>query len=262
MKEILPISVVIPCYNSQDTILLCLQSVFEQTAPPAEIICVDDCSNDSTRQILEELQKSHPNLQCQFFKNNQGPAKARNAAWELSSQPYIAFLDSDDVWHPEKLEIQYQDMITNPNITLSAHNCIWKKEGWDSVEPEARNLSLNRLLVSNCFKTPSVMLKKEFVNDRFPEDMMLAEDYLLWLTIMLKGGKARFLEAPLAKLLKAPYGEGGLSQDLPAMDKALTEMFKRLNNQKLISLPLYVLMRVYSKLKHYRRIMKSKFNKV
>lgn len=99
------VSVIVPTYNSSATIEATLQSVFNQTFRNLEIIAVDDGSVDDTRQILERLSASEPRLSV-VCQRNQGVAIARNTGINSAEGAYLAFLDSDDLWHPTKLEKQ------------------------------------------------------------------------------------------------------------------------------------------------------------
>ena len=101
------ISVIIPCYNSESTISRCLDSIFNQTELPDEIIIIDDNSNDKTLSEIE-LSKEKSPLKIKTLKNdeNKGPGYCRNKGWEAAESAYIAFLDSDDVWVKDKIKIQ------------------------------------------------------------------------------------------------------------------------------------------------------------
>ncbi|MDR9769531.1 glycosyltransferase family 2 protein [Acetomicrobium sp.] len=128
-----PVSVVVPCYCCEDTIERAVVSVMSQTALPGEVILVDDASPDHGRTLskLQELQerfRDKTHIEIIALKNNSGPSVARNAGWETATQPYIAFLDADDAWHPQKLEIQYGWMKEHPEIALTGHKCLWLKE--------------------------------------------------------------------------------------------------------------------------------------
>ncbi|QTN30415.1 glycosyltransferase family 2 protein [Rhodoferax sp. AJA081-3] len=124
MSTTAPVSVVVPCYRCAATIARAVSSVAAQTLRPAEMILVDDASGDATLQQLHTLQAQHgPLIRVVALAANAGAASARNAGWNLATQPYIAFLDADDTWHPQKLEIQYRYMQQHPEVALSGHLC-------------------------------------------------------------------------------------------------------------------------------------------
>src|SRR5713226_5813779 len=102
MRQCLPVAVVVPAHNAEDFLDETLESVWAQTTPPSEVIVVDDGSTDRTADIA---QRHRVTLLSQ---GNRGPSAARNTAIRATTQPWIAFLDADDVWEPEKLEAQWQ----------------------------------------------------------------------------------------------------------------------------------------------------------
>jgi glycosyltransferase involved in cell wall biosynthesis len=105
------VSVVIPTYNRSQQVNAALESVLAQTYADIEIIVVDDGSTDATREIIQQLisQQADASKSIRyFFQANQGPSVARNKGIELARGQWIAFLDSDDLWLPEKLELQVQ----------------------------------------------------------------------------------------------------------------------------------------------------------
>ncbi len=103
------VSVVIPTYNAASWIAETLESVLAQTVQPAEIIVVDDGSTDDTAVVLDPYQNRIRHI-CQ---DNAGVSAARNRAIEAANGEFIAFLDSDDIWHPQKLEYQ-MDVFAHP----------------------------------------------------------------------------------------------------------------------------------------------------
>jgi len=99
----IPISVIIPCFRSTDTIERAVLSVVNQTVLPSQIILIDDASNDGSIEKLFALQKEYPlaNISVEVMPVNGGPGLARNRGWELATEPWLAFLDADDAWHPK-----------------------------------------------------------------------------------------------------------------------------------------------------------------
>ena len=100
------VSVVIPTYNRGETLLRAIDSVLKQTYQNFEIIVVDDCSQENIAQLIRDLNDNR--LIFQRHSNNRGGSAARNTGIEKARGEYIAFLDSDDVWLPQKLELQLQ----------------------------------------------------------------------------------------------------------------------------------------------------------
>jgi glycosyltransferase involved in cell wall biosynthesis len=123
-KNIARVSVVIPCYRCADTIERAVMSVAEQTLKPYEVILVEDCSGDYTLDVLYSLQSQFDVdwIKIIPLKVNSGPGTARNVGWNASQQDYIAFLDADDSWHPQKIEIQYGWMVKNSDVDMTGHD--------------------------------------------------------------------------------------------------------------------------------------------
>ncbi|WP_026451803.1 glycosyltransferase family 2 protein [Aequorivita capsosiphonis] len=107
------ISVLMPVYNSSKFISEAIESVLLQTYTNWELIIVDDASTDRSSEIIETLSASHPRIIFIKLVANKGPGFCRNKATEIAKGDYIAFLDSDDLWSPNKLEVQLDFMIEN-----------------------------------------------------------------------------------------------------------------------------------------------------
>ena len=107
------VSVVIPLYNAEKYIEETIQSILDQTYKEIEIVIVDDGSTDQSPAIVKELGEKYPGKVRYVHQSNQGVSVARNTGIENATGEYIAFLDSDDLWHPTKLEKQVKSMHTN-----------------------------------------------------------------------------------------------------------------------------------------------------
>lgn len=114
----LNLTVVVPCYNSAETIAETLDSIFEQTLPPQEVIVVDDGSTDETTKIVEKY-KGRTRLVRQ---SNNGVSSARNRGAQCARSDWIAFCDSDDAWSPKKLEVVARCIDSFPDTSLIFHD--------------------------------------------------------------------------------------------------------------------------------------------
>lgn len=258
------VSVIIPCYRCSETIERAFDSLVKQTLRPKEVILVEDCSNDGGRTIgkLSELRDKYEGCLGSIVviqnKKNGGPAASRNTGWDRAGQPYIAFLDADDSWHPSKLEIQYTWMESHPQAMLTGHStlCIQPEDpalelpGQWVVRPVRKYL----LLLSNRFPTRSVMLRRD-IPFRFDPAKRYAEDYLLWLKIVLGGNSAYKFELPLAYSYKPEFGAGGLSKDLWSMERGVLDAFKQLYCNGVISWFVLMLVACVSLTKFVRRLV-------
>jgi teichuronic acid biosynthesis glycosyltransferase TuaG len=188
-RAIAPVSVVIPCYCCADTIGRAVASVLNQTVLPAELLLVDDASGDDTLDVLRVLEAAHKEfIRVISLASNGGPGLARNAGWDVATNPWIAFLDADDVWHYQKLEIQWAWVMMHPDTVLCGHACAVMSDKFEcSAEntAPARRVGGLQMLIANRFPTRSVLLKRE-IPLRFRR-YYFAEDYMLWLEIILSG---------------------------------------------------------------------------
>lgn len=251
-----PVSVIIPCYRCVGTIDRAMQSVARQSMRPTEVILIDDYSGDDTFSRLKELETSfEPGwIKVIALPDNRGPSAARNAGWDAATQPYIAFLDSDDTWHTEKLALQSNLMVNNPAIDLTSH-------GWIRFEPDCEidtnpSISIpssNRMLLRNQIFTSSVMLKRS-LPFRFNERKRRSEDYLLWLQILLSGHRCLIINASLAFYYKRSFGQAGLSQSLWLMHRGHADTYHRLYTDNLISSRIHFLLQLWVWLRLARQL--------
>jgi glycosyltransferase involved in cell wall biosynthesis len=259
------VSVVIPCHNSSTTLRRAFNSVLRQTARPAEVLLVDDASNDDSRKIISDFANTYPDwVKAVFLERNEGPSAARNAGWAKATQKYVAFLDADDEWHKRKIEIQYAWMMSHPEIVMCGHTCKEFRPGFDAVEsslePDVTAFNIKRLIFSNPFSTPSVMLSRSIIQ-RFPVKQRYCEDYYLWLSIAAEVGCLYRIESVLAWYHKAPYGAAGLSGALWRMEKGELAAIAMLYRTKKISLFFFVIAAVFSCLKYVWRQLRVGWKK-
>jgi len=227
---------------------------------PLEIILVNDGSHDSTIDMLYELKHRYGDvIKVIHLDKNYGPSRARNFAWESASGDYLAFLDSDDSWHPRKIEIQHSWMICHPEVALTGHRCeqIFGKIAGNTLSGKFRAYPVSpiKLLLSNILLTRSVMLKQD-LPFRFNKNKRHSEDYLLWLETVLSGFRVWYIDLPMAYSYKAPYGDKGLSSNLWNMEKGELDTYRKLYQKGLISFLAYSQLVHFSMLKHVIRFIK------
>jgi len=263
-RQTAPVSVIVPCYRCSATIERAVGSAFQQTMRPAECILIDDNSGDDTLTALKQLQKKYGKSWIKIISlaENGGPSVARNAGWDMARQPYLAFLDADDSWHPRKIELQYFWMVKHKEVALTGHAFgIWHKGEKAQIIIESLNghkVSAKGLLVKNRFSTPTVMLKRE-LDFRFNEIKRFSEDYLLWLSLVLRGYTAFWFDSILAHGYKEYYGEGGQSGQLWAMEKGQLHTYWVIYNEGLINWIDFFLLVIFSLLKYFRRLLIKKY---
>jgi glycosyltransferase involved in cell wall biosynthesis len=257
-----PVSVVIPCFRARQTIVRAVESVFRQTVLPCEVILVDDGSGDESEVFLRQLAARYPEgtVKVLALPANVGVAAARNAGWREAIGDYVAFLDADDAWHPQKLEIQYGFMHAHPDVVLSGHCHAFRNPDADmyagpeiSTAPEVEEIRRSQILLKNAFVTPSVMLKRD-LSHRFQCGRRYFEDHLLWMEIVLAGHSVAKLNGALAFLFKKPFGESGLSGDMFAMVRGELANYVELYRDRKIHLMEMVLLLGWTLTRFVRRL--------
>lgn len=182
------VSVIIPFYKNSGWLETALESVYSQTYQNFEIILVNDGSDED----IDELIGRFDDRISYFKQDNKGPASARNRGIDLSRGKYIAFLDSDDVWEPEKLKMQVAYM--------EESGLAWSHTGYSNFKDGTgvnKSINVSRLngniyplcLYSCKIATPCVMIKKAVLEDmklRYEEDLRYGEDTLLWYKLSLR----------------------------------------------------------------------------
>ena len=239
------VSVVIPTYNSSGTLRRALDSIYGQSLVPREIIVVDDGSNDWEQSRL--IARSFPDTIVLIFiqlEKNQGVSTARNTGISSARSRYLAFLDSDDIWHTDKLAIQYS-LMTRRNLDLSVH-----KYGKDMTsssgdkrhhESSLSSLSSWHPLFRHDNAATVMVLREKMV--LFDTSLRRGEDFKCWMELLSKhrsGCRGVYLPRVLAGSFKPSIGYSGLSQDVRAMHLSRMQALKDLILEGGISLPQYL----------------------
>ncbi|MAE51807.1 MAG: hypothetical protein CMH27_08350 [Micavibrio sp.] len=263
-QDICPVSVILPCYKAADTIAMALKSAAFQTRPPAEIIIMDDGSPDNSRAVIENTIKEIDNQTPSKiiflpFEKNRGVYPVRNDGLREASQPYLAFLDADDYWHPQKLEIQYLFFERDPDLALSCHGVKYRDGGPETLdafaddhEHSTKILKNANVLYRNVMVTISIMIKKP-ENLLFDESKPRGSDMLFWLEIVLRGGKAMWIRDYMSFTAKPLYGASGLSGNIWKAEMAQQDNLNKLWKRGYISLPYSLFLRAFSFAKMIRR---------
>ncbi len=227
----IPVSVVVPTHDSAATIGRALRSVASQSARPCEIVVVDDASSDDTLAVVADLARELPvPVRTIALPENLGPGTARNTGWDAATGDWVAFLDHDDAWHPEKLSVQHALMAAEPTLAMSGHlHAFCSHDDWArvSARPVVVRFDLRDFLVRNRCSTPSVMVRRG-IAQRFERGSSFAEDYLLWMRIVASHGPCARIEAPLVHCTNPAFGGAGLSGRMVAMERAELHNFRSL----------------------------------
>lgn len=250
------VSVILPVYNAKNTVINSIESVIKQSYIYWELIIVDDGSIDGSVKIVQAYIETLTNQirsQIVFIhKQNEGPSKTRNLGIEKASGNIIAFLDSDDIWIPEKLEIQLSFLTDDVGIISGGFN-----KTLLSGQEESHIISFFDLLKRNYFSTPTVLISRDKIGAcRFSGSQKYSEDYKFWLDITYQY-QGLYISKVLAKSAtgKFDFGITGLSSNLWEMEKGELYNYSQLLKEKKIGLKKYTFCVAYSLLKFVRRIM-------
>lgn len=210
------VTVIIPFYNEVDWLYDAVQSVFNQTYKNFEIIVVNDGSSENMDQFLSD----YGNRIIYKYKENGGPASARNLALKIATGDYVAFLDSDDVWLPTKTQKQIEFMNNS--------GAIWSHTGYYNWYPNENKIILKkngndygnvylRSFVSLRANTPAIIIVKKYFDlhpdFNFSEQMRISEDNYLW-SLISKSYPLALIEEPLIKVRQR-----GTNSDLIARNR-------------------------------------------
>lgn len=178
------VSIVTPSYNSSHFISETIKSVLSQTYQNWEMIIIDDCSSDNSNEIIEQFIQKDNRIKLILLEKNSGPANARNVGIEYAIGQYIAFLDSDDIWLPFKLEKQIDFMQTNHlSLTFSSYAIIDCKNSLIGQVDAPAELTFDGELKGNSIGNLTAIYDQIKLGKR-KFKCIGHEDYLFWLMIM------------------------------------------------------------------------------
>ena len=195
------VSIITPSYNSAKFIKQCIESVIAQTYTNWEMLIVDDFSRDDSCLAIKELAKKERRIKCFLSDENIGAAKARNVAIRKAKGKYIAFLDSDDLWEPQKLEKQIYFMNQN-DISFSFTNYQSISEDGshviDIIEVPMK-IAYHDYLKNTIIGCLTVIIDREKTGNFEMKNIRSSHDMALWLLIMRRGFDAYGLDENLAR---------------------------------------------------------------
>lgn len=200
MREPL-VSVITPTYNSEFFISETIDSVRSQTYTNWELIIVDDASSDKTVEILKKYAASDERIKYHVLETNSGAAIARNTAIEKASGSFIAFLDADDLWKPEKLTKQLSFMQAKDiAVSFSSYELMDEKGiSLGKMVKALPKVNYAKMLKSNYVGNLTGIYNAEKLGKVYMPNIRKRQDWALWLTLIKKAGYAYSLEEPLAK---------------------------------------------------------------
>lgn len=229
------ISIITPSYNSEKYILDTIKSVQNQTYTNWEMNIVDDCSIDDTCRIVEEVCQQDSRVKFHRMKENSGAACARNKALEMSTGRFIAYLDADDIWLPEKLEKQVQFMLEKK----CGFSCVSYEVIDDDGALKGKNVKMlpcvnyTQFLTNNLLQTVGIMADTEFVDRKLliMPNMRRRQDAATWLQVLKYGNICYGIETILAQYRRA---ENSLSSNKFKAVKGIWYLYREVEKLPLL----------------------------
>lgn len=252
-------SIIIPCFNCFSTISSTLVSCLDQSLTDFEIIVVDDGSDQGDVEqacllILNEFNNS--GIQFRYFRlhKNSGVSYARNFGWDNALGSYVCFLDSDDIWHKDKLKVinyYIQELACTFLYHLHTDNPSLTQTAFSPEDFTARKVGISNLLLRNLAQTSCFVVRRD-INYRFSNTMSYCEDYDLALRLTLRESVYVLLPHALTFLGRPQLTPGGLSSNRWKMRQGEMRVYFHLCSSRK---PLYLLLPIllcFSVLKHIR----------
>lgn len=193
------VSIIMPSFNSAQTIIESIESVQQQSYQNWELLITDDCSTDKTIEIVNQYAAQDPRIKLFLNKTNSGAAVARNNSIDKSKGTFLAFLDSDDLWYTNKIATQINYFINNKHVgfTFTAYEIIDERGNKLNkyVDLQGENFSVSyedMLMKKATLGCSTVMLRKDCFEDITMPLIRTGQDYALWLKL-LKNNKRAYL---------------------------------------------------------------------
>ncbi|MCU9533609.1 glycosyltransferase family 2 protein [Streptococcus sp. CSL10205-OR2] len=262
------ISVIIPAYNAEKTIIPTLKSVINQSRRDLilEVLVINDGSTDKTEELIKQFISKNLVLPIILFnKENGGVSSARNVGLKHAKGEWIALLDSDDEWFDKKLEIQSEVIKKNPQIDLLGGNHLDKpisilgKKITTLYRP-----TIQEILIKSLPQPSTAIFRRKIYEEigGYDESRNYAEDGQFFNKICVN---YNFYYIPDQLVIydngKRGFGVRGLSGNIVAMQDGIRKNLKELRERKDITLLFYIFITIFSELKYFRRIVLTKLSK-
>lgn len=219
------VSIVMPTYNSARFVADAIESVLNQSYSNWELLITDDCSSDNTCCVVQEYAKKDSRIHLFRLPKNSGAALARNNSIKEAKGRFIAFIDSDDWWYPDKLESQLYFMLrNNVEFCFSAFEYADQNLNVTGVSFKPIKISYSRMKLDCNVGTPGVVIDTRVLGKIYMPLIGLSEDWATWITVTKKTGYAYSINRPLWKYRMV---EGSLSSNKLKLVKGNLDMYQR-----------------------------------
>lgn len=200
MNERRLVSVIMPAYNSEVFISEAIHSVIQQSYPNWELLVVDDASSDNTEKIVKKLSAQDPRIKLLTNSKNSGTHYSRNIAIKAASGNFIAFLDADDQWKPEKLVKQLK-VLSKPNVAACFSSYELMNEKGENLHKKVQSLPIlhfEKLLKANYVGNLTGIYNVDILGKIYCPEISKRQDWALWLKVIEEGGPMEGIPESLA----------------------------------------------------------------
>lgn len=227
------VSVIVPCYNMEKYLTDTIASVRSQTFGDWELLVVDDASTDGTMRILHDFSQQDPRIKVAVKDEHSGIAHTRNRCLQRAKGRYLAFLDADDLWHPEKLEKQLRFMQERQAaFSYTSYDLIDENgQPLGKTIQATRDLNYQAYLRNTLIGCSTVMLDTEKTGKVTVPDFRTSEDTATWLNLLRRGVVAQALPKALTSYRIRVHSASSNKW------KAATDLWRVYRRQERLSLP-------------------------
>lgn len=245
------VSIIVPAYKAAAYIDRTIESVVAQTYPHWEMLIADDCSPDDTRDVVGRWSQREPRVRLIALERNGGPAAARNAALQRASGRWIAFLDSDDMWLPAKLErCLAHAQATRAALVYTGYRRISQdgsRAGKYIHVPRA--LTYRRLLGNTAIATSTVLIDRSLAGEVRMAPVFY-DDFVCWLSILKRGHVAHGLDEDLMRYRVLAQS---VSRNKGRSAREVWSTYRRVEHLGLLAASWYFLRYAFNALRKYRK---------
>ena len=240
------VSIIMPLYNCEEYIAESIESVISQTYNHWELIVVDDKSTDNSSVIVENYLRKDDRIKLINLDTNEGPTKVRNRAIQEARGRYIAFLDSDDSWLPNKLQRQIAFLKENDLVlTYCAYETMDENSNYINTRHSLPFIGYKDMLKSNQIGNLTGIYDVDFFGKVYMEDVG-HEDYVLWLKLLKHINKTQGLTDIMARYRIVP---NSISSSKTKVFKWQWHIYRRIENLTILQSSYYFIFYVYNALK-------------
>lgn len=257
-KNVVPeVSIIMPAFNAERHIKAAVNSALSQSLKDFELIIIDDCSSDSTYDIIKQFSELDDRIKHVKNKKNYGAALSRNKALDMASGRYFAFLDADDIWDNDKLERQISFMKKHDlDFVYTNYRIIDTVGNYRATIVCPGVLNRYKMLFSNFIGNSTVVIAAAFVGEKRQRDIYCRNDYFFWLDLLVDNAKANLYPYVTCSIRKGD----GISSNILVNLKWNVFVIRKSSRFGLILLPL--LLPLFLIIYFFKRHFTNIYNKI